>query len=172
MNLAIGPLSYKQDDQSFQKPFSEKTAELLDFEVRKMVQGAHRRTTELLMEKREEVIKVAELLLSKEVLSRFVSSRSSLLSPSCSRFSQHESLTSSSPLLRYREDMIALIGPRPHDTAEESEVMAGKLSTPPSGSSPLPTPKHVGESSPALGEGIEAGGGVAMPLATSGPPAL
>lgn len=74
MNLAIGPLSYKQDDQSFQKPFSEKTAELLDFEVRKMVQGAHKRTTELLMEKREEVIKVAELLLAKEVLSRFVPS--------------------------------------------------------------------------------------------------
>jgi AFG3 family protein len=72
MNLAIGPLSYKSDDQAFQKPFSEKTAELLDFEVRKMVQGAHKRTTDLLMEKREEVIKVAELLLAKEVLSRFV----------------------------------------------------------------------------------------------------
>lgn len=72
MNAAIGPLAYKQEENSFQKPFSEKTAELLDFEVRKMVNNAHKRTTDLLMEKREEVIKVAELLLAKEVLSRFV----------------------------------------------------------------------------------------------------
>lgn len=71
MNAAIGPLAYKQDEQSFQKPFSEKTAELLDFEVRKMVNQAHKRTTQLLMDKREEVKKVAELLLAKEVLNRY-----------------------------------------------------------------------------------------------------
>lgn len=73
MNAAVGPLSYRRDDQSFQKPFSEKTAELIDAEVRKMVQNAHRRTTELLTEKKAEVEKVAQLLLAKEVLSRFVS---------------------------------------------------------------------------------------------------
>lgn len=73
MNSAIGPLSYRQDNESFQKPFSEKTAELLDSEVRKMVNEAHIRTTNLLMDKREDVEKVAQLLLAKEVLSRFVS---------------------------------------------------------------------------------------------------
>lgn len=72
MNSAIGPLSYRQDNDSFQKPFSEKTAELLDSEVRKMVNQAHDRTTKLLTEKREEVEKVAQLLLAKEVLSRLV----------------------------------------------------------------------------------------------------
>lgn len=72
MNPTIGPLSYKKDDQGFQKPFSEKTAELLDGEVRKMIQNAHKRTTELLMERKVDVEKVAKLLLDKEVLSRFV----------------------------------------------------------------------------------------------------
>lgn len=71
--------------------------------------------------------------------------------------------------------MIALIGPRPHDTVEESEALLGKLSSPstPGPSKKPATPKHVGESSTSLGDGIEAGGGVAMPLAASrGPPSL
>ncbi|SCZ90704.1 BZ3500_MvSof-1268-A1-R1_Chr1-3g02167 [Microbotryum saponariae] len=70
MNSAVGPLSYRQDNDSFQKPFSEKTAQLLDDEVRKMVNDAHKRTTDLLTEKREQVEQVAQLLLRKEVLSR------------------------------------------------------------------------------------------------------
>jgi AFG3 family protein len=74
MNSIVGPLSYRQDNESFQKPFSEKTAELLDNEVRKMVNEAHARTTKLLTDKRADVEKVAQVLLAKEVLSRFVSS--------------------------------------------------------------------------------------------------
>ena len=40
MNDIIGPVSYggrKGSEESFSKPFSEKTAEMLDFEVRKMI---------------------------------------------------------------------------------------------------------------------------------------
>ncbi|GAA5994002.1 hypothetical protein JCM5350_001528 [Sporobolomyces pararoseus] len=70
MNSVVGPLSYRQDQESFQKPFSEKTAQLIDDEVRKMVFEAHKRTTNLLTEKKEQVEKVAQLLLEKEVLSR------------------------------------------------------------------------------------------------------
>ncbi|KAK4050408.1 AAA ATPase afg3 [Microbotryomycetes sp. JL201] len=70
MNSEVGPLSYRQDQESFQKPFSERTAELLDNEVRKMVNRAHERTTQLLTDKREQVEKVAQLLLAREVLSR------------------------------------------------------------------------------------------------------
>lgn len=70
MNPAVGPLSYRQDNDSFQKPFSEKTAQLLDDEVRKMVNAAHDRTFKLLTEKKHEVEMVAKLLLDKEVLSR------------------------------------------------------------------------------------------------------
>jgi len=70
MNSVIGPLSYRQDQESFQKPFSEKTGQMIDEEVRKMVFEAHRRTKELLTEKKEQVEQVALLLLEKEVLSR------------------------------------------------------------------------------------------------------
>ncbi|GAA6018672.1 hypothetical protein JCM10207_009004 [Rhodosporidiobolus poonsookiae] len=70
MNSAVGPLSYRQEQESFTKPFSEKTAQLIDDEIRGMVRDAHRRTTELLTEKKEQVEKVAKLLLEKEVLNR------------------------------------------------------------------------------------------------------
>ncbi|KAG8720909.1 AAA ATPase afg3 [Ceratobasidium sp. 394] len=72
MNPAIGPVSYggKDSKESFQKPFSEKTGEMLDNEVRKMILEAHKRTKDLLTEKKEAVIKVAERLLEKEILTR------------------------------------------------------------------------------------------------------
>ncbi|KIJ38474.1 hypothetical protein M422DRAFT_60843 [Sphaerobolus stellatus SS14] len=73
MNSVVGPVSYGSSDgqrESFQKPFSEKTGEMLDNEVRKMINLAHQRTTELLTEKKAEVEKVAQRLLEKEVLTR------------------------------------------------------------------------------------------------------
>jgi len=70
MNPEIGPVSYKKDQDSFQKPFSEKTAQLLDEQVSKMIREVHVRTTKLLTEKKEAVEKVAKLLLEKEKISR------------------------------------------------------------------------------------------------------
>lgn len=76
MNDVIGPVSYGGDraaKESWTKPFSEKTAEMLDFEVRKMITTAYERTRNLLTEHREDVEKVAKLLLDKEVITRYVS---------------------------------------------------------------------------------------------------
>lgn len=73
MNTIIGPVSYggrESQKESWTKPFSEKTSEMLDSEVRKMITGAHQRTTELLTFHRESVEKVAQLLLKKEVITR------------------------------------------------------------------------------------------------------
>ncbi|KAJ6509415.1 ATP-dependent metallopeptidase Hfl [Mycena vitilis] len=73
MNEVIGPVSYGGDrgaKEGWTKPFSEKTAEMLDSEVRKMITVAYQRTKELLTEHREDVIKVAELLLEKENITR------------------------------------------------------------------------------------------------------
>ncbi|CAE6418912.1 unnamed protein product [Rhizoctonia solani] len=72
MNEVIGPVSYggRDSKESFQKPFSEKTGEMLDQEVRKMILSAHTRTKNLLTEKREAVVKIAERLLEKEILTR------------------------------------------------------------------------------------------------------
>ncbi|KAJ3734713.1 ATP-dependent metallopeptidase Hfl [Lentinula guzmanii] len=73
MNEVIGPVSYGGDrgaKENWNKPFSEKTAETIDSEVRKMITGMHDRTRNLLSEHKEDVEKVAKLLLEKEVLTR------------------------------------------------------------------------------------------------------
>ena len=75
MNDVIGPVSYggnRATKENWTKPFSEKTAEMLDFQVRKMITTAYDRTRTLLMEHREDVEKVAKLLLEKEVITRYV----------------------------------------------------------------------------------------------------
>lgn len=70
MNNIMGPVSYKVENESMHKPYSEKTGEMLDNEVRKMVTLAHERTTKLLREHKDDVEKVAQLLLQKEVITR------------------------------------------------------------------------------------------------------
>ncbi|KAF8577812.1 hypothetical protein K439DRAFT_1621821 [Ramaria rubella] len=71
MNAIVGPVRYGGGEgqrEAFQKPFSEKTGEMLDNEVRKMINLAHIQTTELLTEKHSSVEKVAQQLIEKEVL--------------------------------------------------------------------------------------------------------
>lgn len=72
MNDKIGPVSFHdpQNDQQFQKPFSEQTGTLIDNEARRLVTEAYTRTTTLLNEKKADIEKVAQLLLEKEVLTR------------------------------------------------------------------------------------------------------
>ncbi|KAJ7038324.1 ATP-dependent metallopeptidase Hfl [Mycena alexandri] len=73
MNEVIGPVSYGGErgaKESWTKPFSEKTAEMVDGEVRKMITIAYERTRNLLTEHKQDVIKVAELLLEKENITR------------------------------------------------------------------------------------------------------
>lgn len=71
MNDKIGNISYydsKQNDYAFNKPYSEATAETIDEEVRKIVSKAYERTKRLLTEKKEELKKVAESLLEREII--------------------------------------------------------------------------------------------------------
>ncbi|KAG1070918.1 hypothetical protein G6F42_026077 [Rhizopus arrhizus] len=72
MNDKVGPLSFTdpQDQQQFQKPFSEQTGTLIDDEARKIVLDAYEHTRKLLTEKKDDIEKVAKLLLQKEVLTR------------------------------------------------------------------------------------------------------
>ncbi|KAF8634411.1 hypothetical protein AX15_000862 [Amanita polypyramis BW_CC] len=73
MSDVIGPVSYGGDRaarESWTKPFSERTAEALDAEVRRMITDAYERTRKLLTEHRDDVEKVAKLLLEKEVITR------------------------------------------------------------------------------------------------------
>ncbi|XP_022874867.1 ATP-dependent zinc metalloprotease FTSH 10, mitochondrial-like [Olea europaea var. sylvestris] len=66
----VGLLSYPQreDGLEMSKPYSSKTANLIDTEVREWVTKAYKRTVELIEERKEQVAQIAELLLDKETL--------------------------------------------------------------------------------------------------------
>src|SRR5690606_15202754 len=70
MNPKVGNISFndQQNEYGFGKPYSEKTAELIDNEVRKLIADVYERTKALLIEKREGLEKLAEALLKKEIL--------------------------------------------------------------------------------------------------------
>ncbi|KAF5101749.1 hypothetical protein D0Z03_000540 [Geotrichum reessii] len=70
MSPTVGQLYYEQSNESPQNPFSERTGELIDTEIRRIVREAHERCKELLTEKKKEVELVAEELLRKEVIGR------------------------------------------------------------------------------------------------------
>lgn len=72
MTDKLGNISYGNPNgqESFQKPYSEETARLIDEEVRKIIAAAYKRTQKLLEDRKEEVKKVAQLLLEKEVIGR------------------------------------------------------------------------------------------------------
>ncbi len=68
----IGNLSYYdssgQQEFSFGKPFSEKTNEIIDEEISKLVEKAYKHSKEILIEHRNELEALANRLLDKEVI--------------------------------------------------------------------------------------------------------
>jgi AFG3 family protein len=70
MNEKVGNVSFydPQQDTTFTKPYSDDTAKVIDEEVRKLIDTAYQRTLALLTEKREQLNKIAEALLAKEIL--------------------------------------------------------------------------------------------------------
>lgn len=72
MSSKVGNLSYYdstgRSEMSFNRPYSEKTAELIDSEVKKLIEKAHETATRVLTENREGFEKLAALLLEKEVI--------------------------------------------------------------------------------------------------------
>jgi AFG3 family protein len=70
MNDKVGNISFfdPQQENTFTKPYSEETSKLIDEEVRKLIKDAYDRTKALLTDKKEQVEKLAEALLEKEVL--------------------------------------------------------------------------------------------------------
>ncbi len=70
MNTNIGNVSFNDPtgEYGYQRPYSEKTAQLIDEEARNMIEEAYKRTIALLTDKKEEVESVAKELLEKEII--------------------------------------------------------------------------------------------------------
>jgi len=70
MNSNVGNVSFydPQGEYQFNKPYSDTTAEMIDNEVRKLIDSVYQSTKVLLIEKREGLEKIAAKLLEKEVL--------------------------------------------------------------------------------------------------------
>ncbi|MFZ2338982.1 MAG: ATP-dependent zinc metalloprotease FtsH [Bacteroidales bacterium] len=72
MSEKIGNISFYdssgQSDYGFTKPYSEKTAELIDLEVKQIIDKSFERATSVLKNNIEGLTKLAELLLEKEVI--------------------------------------------------------------------------------------------------------
>lgn len=73
MSEKLGNLSFdlaQAGEPMFEKPYSESTAQIIDSEVKDLIDRAYARTLKLLEEKREAVEKVAKRLLDRETLNR------------------------------------------------------------------------------------------------------
>ena len=72
MSEKVGQLSFYDSTGArgyeMTKPYSEKTAELMDSEVKTLVEEVHRRTLKILSDNRDAFEKVANVLLEKEVI--------------------------------------------------------------------------------------------------------
>ena len=70
MNPRVGQLAFPPDPNAMpgEKPYSDSTAEAMDEEARKIVDEAYQKTLQLIRDKKEDVAKVAKLLLDKETI--------------------------------------------------------------------------------------------------------
>ncbi len=70
----IGNISYYdstgQSDYSFSKPYSEKTAQLIDEEIKTLIETSYTRTKQILIDNKDKLMILAEKLLEKEVIFR------------------------------------------------------------------------------------------------------
>ena len=72
MSEKVGTLSFYDSTGAraydLTRPYSEKTAELIDNEVKQLIRSVHDRTLEILTENRAGFMELAALLLEKEVI--------------------------------------------------------------------------------------------------------
>ena len=72
MSEKVGNISFYdssgQNEFGFGKPYSEKTAELIDVEVKKIIDDSYARAKEVLLTHRKQLTELAEILLEREVI--------------------------------------------------------------------------------------------------------
>ena len=74
MSEKLGPVSFTKSQtpllEFYEREFSEKTAEIIDEEVRNLINQALERATKVLEERKEKLEKVAQVLIKKEVIEK------------------------------------------------------------------------------------------------------
>jgi cell division protease FtsH len=72
LNETIGNLTYYdssgQSEYGFTKPYSEKTAEMIDKEISNLIETQYQRAIQLLEEHKDKLTELANILLEKEVI--------------------------------------------------------------------------------------------------------
>jgi len=72
LNEKLGNLTYYdssgQSEYNFTKPYSEKTAEMIDKEISNLIESQYKRAIELLEKNKDKLIELANVLLEKEVI--------------------------------------------------------------------------------------------------------
>ncbi|MDB4107100.1 ATP-dependent zinc metalloprotease FtsH [Bacteroidia bacterium] len=68
LNDKIGNISYYNMDNSFNKPFSESQAALIDSEIKKLTDEQYHRAIKILEENKDKLLTLADQLLEKEVI--------------------------------------------------------------------------------------------------------
>lgn len=68
LNDKVGNVSYYNLDNGFSKPYSEKTAALIDDEIKNLTDTQYQRAIKILTENKEKMTLLAEKLLEKEVI--------------------------------------------------------------------------------------------------------
>jgi len=74
LNAKVGNVSYYdssgQNEYTFTKPYSEKTAQIIDEEVSALIEKAYKRAKDILLEHKEQLVELGQQLLEKEVIFR------------------------------------------------------------------------------------------------------
>ncbi len=74
LNKRVGNISYYdstgRNEYAFTKPYSEKTAQVIDEEISVLIEKAYKNAKEILLKHKEELTKLAATLLEKEVIFR------------------------------------------------------------------------------------------------------
>jgi len=72
LNEKIGNISFYdstgQQEYALTKPYSEKTAQQIDEEISKLIESAYKRAKDILIENKEKLTQLAEILIEKEVI--------------------------------------------------------------------------------------------------------
>lgn len=72
LNDKVGNLTFYdssgQNEYNFTKPYSEKTAELIDKEISNLIESQYQRAIHLLETNKDKLTQLAEILLEKEVI--------------------------------------------------------------------------------------------------------